>query len=829
MLYPPDVYDPETGEIIVDYPNAHASSYTSTIRTSSPTVTFEYVDRYGNTVDSSAIGSLVGENGVTITATGDAKKILEIAASHVGGPYLWGGNDWATGVDCSHYVTKVMTEAGVYHGGYRTSDGWMTVGRKVDSLAQAQAGDVIVYSGHVAIYDGNGMIYEAKGTQWGITHDRKADCSPILAIRRLIPDGATGGAASGGTGSGVSTSGTTYDQSTAAGKTITVPSGLGRYFSYMGWQMITAPSSQQYKLREKAGQKFDSEGFGIIDGRYVIACTTTFGNVGDLVDFYQTDGTVLHTIIGDIKNQNDAGCNQWGHNNGQVVVEFVVDKNTWYGKKANVGTATNHPELGGKYITKAVNLGSWFGGASGGSNLSTSGFGQTEFFKSILSMSAIGGYYDNPSDVEKYNQYCYDILDYSVADWDLRGVRDFNGSILSSRGGVSVEYTTYPTGNQIEWTNSFGGRATAVEYAMNCTVKIQVLADLRYMERADEKIIKNFTGWDWESFNNGDQIPVSYMELEDSVYDNIFNVQMSMSGGGGAMFTGVEKQVYDFLASKGLKAPQIAGLMGNIFCESGFNPAAVNSGSGASGLFQWLGGRLQNLKNYAASKGTQWTDVQTQMEYAWKEIDGLDGWNFNSAARNTFMTTDKAYTAGSTFGHYWERCGSASEDDKRGKKAEYYYSIIISGGGSSIGYVQWALNIAADNSHGYSQSNRNGPDYDCSSLVYYALKNSGFPVETVSSGAWTVASMDGCINRLGFTKFAITSVAQLQPGDILITSDLGHTEIYIGNGQTVGAHQGSTDGLGMYGNGERQGDQTGNEISVSNCGNRFSHAWRLTR
>lgn len=148
--------------------------------------------------------------------------------------------------------------------------------------------------------------------------------------------------------------------SITAGESITLPSGLGRYFTYMGWQMITSTTSTQYKLMQQSGMPFDSEGYGKINGRYVIACTTTFGQVGDYIDFYQSDGTVLQCIIGDIKNQNDAGCNQWGHKNGDVVVEFVVDKASWYGKKANPGTSSNHPEWGGKTIVKAVNGGSYF-------------------------------------------------------------------------------------------------------------------------------------------------------------------------------------------------------------------------------------------------------------------------------------------------------------------------------------------------------------------------------------------------------------------------------------------------------------------------------------
>lgn len=145
-----------------------------------------------------------------------------------------------------------------------------------------------------------------------------------------------------------------------AGTEILIPAGLGSVHTYMGWQMITSTTSMQYKLREQAGMNFDEEGFGKINGRYVIACTTTYGNVGDYIDFYQEDGSIIPCIIGDIKNQNDPGCNKWGHNNGTCIVEFVVDKTTWYNSgHANPGTASCHPEWN-QNIVKAVNGGSYF-------------------------------------------------------------------------------------------------------------------------------------------------------------------------------------------------------------------------------------------------------------------------------------------------------------------------------------------------------------------------------------------------------------------------------------------------------------------------------------
>lgn len=91
----------------------------------------------------------------------------------------------------------------------------------------------------------------------------------------------------------------------ANGKSLSIPSGLGKLHTYMGWSTITSKTSKKYKLRSDAGEKYDNEGFDRIGDRYIIACSSTFGRVGDYVDFYQSDGSVIKGIIGDIKNPND--------------------------------------------------------------------------------------------------------------------------------------------------------------------------------------------------------------------------------------------------------------------------------------------------------------------------------------------------------------------------------------------------------------------------------------------------------------------------------------------------------------------------------------------
>lgn len=107
--------------------------------------------------------------------------------------------------------------------------------------------------------------------------------------------------------------------------------------------------------------------------------------------------------------------------------------------------------------------------------------------------------------------------------------------------------------------------------------------------------------------------------------------------------------------------------------------------------------------------------------------------------------------------------------------------------------INWAIGIANDNSHGYSQSVRWGPHYDCSSFVYAAFRQAGFSLP--GSGTRYTQTMVDHFTKAGFTWIPwnqIGSMNHLQRGDILLNNSSNsakqHTEIYLGNGQNVGAH-----------------------------------------
>ena len=118
--------------------------------------------------------------------------------------------------------------------------------------------------------------------------------------------------------------------------------------------------------------------------------------------------------------------------------------------------------------------------------------------------------------------------------------------------------------------------------------------------------------------------------------------------------------------------------------------------------------------------------------------------------------------------------------------------------------IEWALETASDDSHGYSQQSRWGsPSYDCSSFVISSFDAAGIPVK--DAGAGYTGNIKSAFTKSGFVWIpGDPNINDLQPGDVLLNEGQ-HTEMYIGYGLMVGAH-GNFDSTGA--------DSSGKEISV---------------
>lgn len=129
--------------------------------------------------------------------------------------------------------------------------------------------------------------------------------------------------------------------------------------------------------------------------------------------------------------------------------------------------------------------------------------------------------------------------------------------------------------------------------------------------------------------------------------------------------------------------------------------------------------------------------------------------------------------------------------------------------------VRFMLDTANDDSHGYDQSSRWGPDYDCSSLVITAYKEAGVPLTATYTGNMWRDFLDHGFEVASDVDLA--TGAGLRPGDVLLNT-VHHTAMYVGNGRICHAsgneHGGATGG--------QTGDQTGKEISVTGY---FNFPW----
>lgn len=121
---------------------------------------------------------LVYNEELASTVIGEAEKYVGVL------PYVWGGTNLTTGVDCSGFICAIYERFGYNLWGIRTD--LYLAGTSVPDISQAQAGDILCYSGHVTIYDGNGGQIHAPYSGSMVRHDNWI--GNYYAIRRILTE-----------------------------------------------------------------------------------------------------------------------------------------------------------------------------------------------------------------------------------------------------------------------------------------------------------------------------------------------------------------------------------------------------------------------------------------------------------------------------------------------------------------------------------------------------------------------------------------------------------------------------------------------------------------
>ncbi len=133
---------------------------------------------------SSGSGSSSGGSSYKASGSGSGAAVANYALQFVGNPYVYGGTSLTNGADCSGFVMSVYRNFGISLP--HSSGGDRSVGSAVSGgLANAQAGDIVCYSGHVAIYIGNGQIVHASTAKTGIKVSNASYRTPV-AVRRVF-------------------------------------------------------------------------------------------------------------------------------------------------------------------------------------------------------------------------------------------------------------------------------------------------------------------------------------------------------------------------------------------------------------------------------------------------------------------------------------------------------------------------------------------------------------------------------------------------------------------------------------------------------------------
>ena len=132
-----------------------------------------------------AAAAAVRGAGATSGPTGS--DVVTQARRYLGVPYVWGGTDPATGLDCSGLVQLVFKDLGVALP--RVAADQASMGTAVANLASARPGDLVAFGDpahHIGIYIGDGKMIDAPHTGASVEVD---PVGAPTSIRRVLPLG----------------------------------------------------------------------------------------------------------------------------------------------------------------------------------------------------------------------------------------------------------------------------------------------------------------------------------------------------------------------------------------------------------------------------------------------------------------------------------------------------------------------------------------------------------------------------------------------------------------------------------------------------------------
>ena len=283
-----------------------------------------------------------------------------------------------------------------------------------------------------------------------------------------------------------------------------------------------------------------------------------------------------------------------------------------------------------------------------------------------------------------------------------------------------------------------------------------------------------------------------------------------------------EEKVWYTLREAGFSEYAVAGAMGNIYQESGFRNDIVEYGytdsNGGIGLCQWTNyprdsgqGRNAQLKAYAQSKGKEWQDADTQVEFLLTELtpggsgpaQGYASYqlaSYKGYNGDMWKNASSPEEAAVAFCWSFERPGSPNLSVREQKAREYYEQFKgktrpegAASSGGILGACQEVTQEFLSRGASYTLENliwgdiercyRDSTQICCATYVSMVLYKSGaLTPAQINAYNYHWTGDGGIPSMLAAAGWHQVSPSEAQPGDV-VNDFTVHAMIYAGNGQ----------------------------------------------
>lgn len=158
-----------------------------------------------------------------------------------------------------------------------------------------------------------------------------------------------------------------------------------------------------------------------------------------------------------------------------------------------------------------------------------------------------------------------------------------------------------------------------------------------------------------------------------------------------------KEAIWKALSSAGLSDYAVAGAMGNIQHESGFNTNQLNTtGDGGYGLCQWTDSRRDQLVEFCKSNGLDPSSVNGQIRFFFHEIasDYFAGLNRHGGTRAGWANATSPENAADQFFHWFEGAGDSTSGVRQQYAREIYNQYQTGKNTSTINFDNITFNSA---------------------------------------------------------------------------------------------------------------------------------------